>query len=417
MKNKRGICVAIACMLLLLSATGCKKVQEPTVQGKSPTGPSGSATMIASDVVHVSPEEQWAIDNGLYLDESPDELYQKALAEGGKVVIYTASSRHAKVKADFEAAYPGMELIPYNIQTGELIEKLRTEYEAGIRVVDIVQSKEVSGEYTIDFFHPGILHNYQPQSIYGNVAEEFKRNVSPFFVELSTWFYNDDTYPNGAPIDSWWDLIKPEWNGKVIFQDPLSSPSYLTLITTMTRPDVAEQMAENYKKEFGKEIVLDKDEPNAGYAWINRFLKTDYTLTSVADETVKAIGTVAGTTQVGYSASSKLREKELSMPYIQSDLEHFAPALGVYGLNFVSIVNEAPHPNGAKLYLQYVMGGADGNGAGFQPFNTFGAFPVRPETIPPKGSIDLSAVPLFEIDYEYNLNSMNAVHDYWLIRR
>ena len=115
--------------------------------------------------------QEWAVANGLSIDERPDELYKKALEEGGKVVIYTASSRHAKVKADFEATYPGMELIAYNISTGDLVEKLRTEYEAGLRNVDIVQSKEVNGEYTKEFFEKGILVNYQPETIFGNVDQ------------------------------------------------------------------------------------------------------------------------------------------------------------------------------------------------------------------------------------------------------
>lgn len=410
-KMRRFIC-SVFCIVVVLGMTGCQKV-ETTPLAKKAANEAPSVQQIPV----ISAEEQWAIDNGLNLDESPEELYQKALAEGGKVVIYTASSRHAKVKSDFEAAYPGMELIAYNISTGELIEKLRTEYEAGLRVADIVQSKEVSGEYTLEFFQNGILHNYQPASIFGNVSSEYLKNVTPFFVELSTWFYNDSAYPDGSPIDSWWDLIRPEWNGKVIFQDPTSSPTYMTLLATMIRDDVAQQMAESYKAEFGTDIVLAADEPNAGYAWINRFLKSDYTLSSVADETVKAVGTAPDTKLVGYSASSKIREKEKAMPYLQSDMEHFYPGLGVYGLNFVSIVNEAPHPNGAKLYIQYVMGGKDGNGKGFAPFNTLGAFPVRPETIPPKGSINLSQIPLFEIDYEYNQDAMSLVYDYWLERR
>lgn len=360
--------------------------------------------------------QEWAVANGLSIDERPDELYKKALEEGGKVVIYTASSRHAKVKADFEATYPGMELIAYNISTGDLVEKLRTEYEAGLRNVDIVQSKEVNGEYTKEFFEKGILVNYQPETIFGNVDPQFKENVTPFFLELSTWFYNDAAYPNGAPIDSWWDVIRPEFDGLIIFQDPASSPTYMTLIATLVRDDVAELMAQSYKEEFGEEIKLAKDEPNAGYAWINRFLKTNCTLTSIADETVKAIGTTAGVKLIGYCASSKIREKTGIMPYLATDMVNFKPALGVYGLNFISIANGCSHPNGAKLYIRYVMGGEDGKGVGFKPFNTLGAFPVRPEITPPAGSDNLSDITLFSTDYDYYQTSMTDVYDYWLER-
>lgn len=360
--------------------------------------------------------QQWAKDNGLDLDESEEELYKKALAEGGKIVIYTASSRHAKNKADFEKRYPGLELICYNISTGELPEKLRTEYAAGLRNVDIVQSKEVNGEYTKDFFDKGVLVNYQPKSIYGNVDPSLMTSVTPFFLELTTWFYNDSVYKNGSPVHSWWELLKPEFDGQIIFQDPASSPTYMTLIATLVRDDVAKMLEEDYKATFGKKIVLAKDEPNAGYAWINRFLKSKNQISSIADETVKAIGTAPNVKLIGLCASSKIREKEGAMPYLATDMVNFKPALCVPAINFVSIVNGCQHPNGAKLYLKYVMGGEDGKGPGYKAFNTLGAFPVRPEIEPPKGSDKLSDMTLFTADYDYYQSAMSDVYDYWLER-
>ena len=360
--------------------------------------------------------QQWAKENGLDKDESMDELYQAALKEGGKVIIYTASSRHAKVKADFEAAYPGMELICYNLKTGEIIEKLNTEYEAGVINADIVQSKEVSGEYTKSFIQTGILLNYQPDSIWGNVDPALKKDVTPFFLELTAWFYNDSAYPDGAPVDSWWDLLRPEFDGLIIFQEPSTSPTYMAFITTLVRDDVAEMMAKSYKEEFGTDIVLADDEPNAGYAWINRYLKSNNQLSSIADETVKAVGTAEGVKLIGYSASSKIREKSGTMPYLATDMTNFKPALSLPAINFVSIVNGAQHPNGAKLYLKYVMGGEDGKGPGYTPFNTLGAFPVRPEIEPPAGSDSLSDIALFTSDYDWYEEHHTEVYDYWLER-
>lgn len=360
--------------------------------------------------------QQWAKENGLDKDESMEELYQAALKEGGKVIIYTASSRHAKVKADFEAAYPGMELICYNLKTGEIIEKMITENEAGIINADIVQSKEVSGEYTKDFFQTGILLNYQPASIWGNVDPVLKKDVTPFFLELTAWFYNDSAYPNGSPIDSWWDVLRPEFDGLIIFQEPKTSPTYEAIITTLCRPDVAELMAKSYKEEFGEDIILAKDEPNSGYAWINRYLKSKNQLSQIADETVKAVGTAEGVKLIGFSASSKIREKSGTMPYLATEMKGFKPALSLPAINFVSIVTGCQHPNGAKLYLKYVMGGEDGKGPGYKPFNTLGAFPVRPEIEPPKGSDAITDITLFASDYDYYEEHHAEVYDYWLER-
>ena len=94
-------------------------------------------------------EDKWAEDNGLNLDESMDELYEKAKAEG-KVVIYTISSRTQKVANAFMEAYPGINVEVYDISSGTLKEKFLTEYESGIHTVDILHSKEQVGEYTFE---------------------------------------------------------------------------------------------------------------------------------------------------------------------------------------------------------------------------------------------------------------------------
>ena len=91
-------------------------------------------------------EQQWAREQGLHLDESVEELYRQALAEGGQVIIYSISSRHARIKPMFEADFPGMTLTAHTISSGELLEKFTREYEAGIRAADIVHSKEQVGE-------------------------------------------------------------------------------------------------------------------------------------------------------------------------------------------------------------------------------------------------------------------------------
>ena len=94
-----------------------------------------------------------AVDAGLYEDESSDELYKKALdEEGGKVVIYSISSRMAKVKASFEEDYPGMTLEVYDINANDMSTKLSTEYNSGIRTADVIHSKEQTGDYMINFF-------------------------------------------------------------------------------------------------------------------------------------------------------------------------------------------------------------------------------------------------------------------------
>jgi iron(III) transport system substrate-binding protein len=152
-------------------------------------------------------ETKWALDNGLDLDESMEELYGKAKEEG-KLVIYTISSRTQRIANAFMEKYPEIAVEVYDISSGTLKEKFITEYESGINTVDILHSKEQVGEYTFELVGEGWLHNYQPESIFGNVPESYK-TLTPLMLELNLWFYNTEVYET-CPITSWWDLTKEE---------------------------------------------------------------------------------------------------------------------------------------------------------------------------------------------------------------
>ena len=407
-KLKRLLALAMA-MCLVLGMSACQKIEDepestPASQGETAGGET------ASDV---SPEEQWAIDNGLYEDESMEELYEKALAEGGEVVVYTISSRLEQIKPMFEEDYPGMTLTPYDISSGELLEKFSREYEAGIKTADIIHSKEQVGQYLIEYFQPGILHNYQPESIYGTTDDSYMF-LSPLLFELNLWFYNTEVYDE-CPITSWWDLTKPEWKGRFVFQDAVDNTAYLAMLTTMVQH--ADDMAEDYKRVFGEEIVLADDEPTAAHAFIKRFLANDPIMAEGSDEVIEMVGAPGQTNPpVGYSSSVKLRMRDEGYAIDYSPLT-MTPTNGIYAMNFLGIVNECNHPNGAKLFIKYIMGGEDGKGRGYTPFATLGTWPARPENPSAEGNLPLEDIPLWPTDFDYVYNNILDVRDYWIAHR
>lgn len=355
--------------------------------------------------------KEWARSAGLHEDLTSEELYRRSLEEeGGKVVIYSISSRMARVKAAFEADYPGMTLENYDINSNDMATKLGTEYRAGIRTADVVHSKEQNGEYLVEFFGEGILHNYQPKSIFGTVNPEFLTELTPLYFESDWWFYNTNVYKE-SPISNWWDITKPEWRGKFIIQNPLGTVSYMSMITMMV--DLADEMADAYKMCYGTDIVLAKNEPTAGHAWIRRVLANDPIIMDSNNEVIKAVGEGTTSALIGYSPSSKYREREDKGWSIDVNPSIMVPMSGVPFMNFVAVVNEAPHPYGAQLLIRYLLGGEDGNGNGIQPFNTIGGWPVRPETKGKEGNIPFDSMPLWNLDYKYIYDNLQDVQDYW----
>ena len=250
----------------------------------------------------------WAEANGLNKTETVEELYEAAKKEG-VLNLYGCTGRLETVSQDFMKEYPGIQVNFYDLGINEMLDKFSREYAAGIYTADILQLKEQTGSISREYIAKGLLHNYHPEDIFDGVNPEYLV-VTPFVIELDWWNYNTDVYDD-LPISSWWDVTKPEWKGKFIFLDPSGEPDFPVLATCMVQN--ADMMAEEYKRVFGEEIVLDKDEPNAGYAWLKRMAANDPIMETSNSNIVKDVGGAPDMVDppIGYGVSSKLRERDI----------------------------------------------------------------------------------------------------------
>ena len=65
-------------------------------------------------------------------DETDEELYEQAIAEGGEVTLYSISSRCTKVAEAFMDKYPEITCTPFDISTNDLLDKVTREHEASM---------------------------------------------------------------------------------------------------------------------------------------------------------------------------------------------------------------------------------------------------------------------------------------------
>ncbi|MFR3922029.1 MAG: hypothetical protein ACLTYN_08675 [Dysosmobacter welbionis] len=56
-------------------------------------------------------------------DETDEELYEQAIAEGGEVTLYSISSRCTKVAEAFMDKYPEITCTPFDISTTDLLDR------------------------------------------------------------------------------------------------------------------------------------------------------------------------------------------------------------------------------------------------------------------------------------------------------
>ena len=278
----------IAAMLIVVSVLGCISCS------KKPAAQNAQTS-------------EWAKKVELYKDETPEELYEKAKKEGN-VVVYSISARMKKVKESFEKQYPGVTLEVYNLPTNEVLEKISREYDSGIRAADVIHIKDQDGSLYLDYVQKGKFHNYKPADIIKHIDPKYCQRAMPFYMELNEWFYNDEAYPDGPPITSWWDLTKPEWKGRVLVTNPLDNHSHMCIYVGLVLD--ADALADDYKRVFGEEITLHGTE-NAGYEFLKRFMENDPVFISSSSEMVEAVGTRGQERPpLAYASSSKMRERK-----------------------------------------------------------------------------------------------------------
>jgi iron(III) transport system substrate-binding protein len=187
-------------------------------------------------------------------------------------------------------------------------------------------------------------------------------------------FYNIDTWPDKPPIESWWDLTKPEWKGRLVIPDPRTFiPSYQLFTTIVLN---AEEMAKEYTRVFGKPLKLTT--PNAGYEWIKMVFANKPKLVKDTKEgrfigkpgqAKPSLGIGWNLARITDSGNPKYGNLQLS-PHVT-----LKPKVGLLYPTPLNIAYKAPHPNSAKLLARWLMGDEKGGG-GLAPWYTPGTFPI-----------------------------------------
>ncbi len=387
-------------LLMVLSMTAC--VTEPA----GTVGNPGSDTLPTGTI---PPEAaSWAaenkIDDG---SQTAEELYELAKKEG-KVVLYSISSRCTKVADSFNAQYPGVVCEAYDLNSGEIVEKIMREYDSGIINCDVVHCKDMDGAYHTEFVQKGLFHVYRPDDIIAHIPENLRQYTMPFYIELQNWFYNYEL-ADEQPINSWWDLTKPEWSGKFNFTAPTSTGDVTAALTALTA--YSDEFAANYEEVFGEPITYTCGVENAVYELIFR-LQNNNPLQMKTDESLEALS-MADSLIISMGPSSKLRNNA-SKGWKLKEIK-IEPYVGIPATNVVYIVDHCPHPNAAKLLVRWICGEADGKGEGNKPFQTLGGWPVRDDIPATEGMSTLESMNIIPEDPAYVYAHIADLIDFGLI--
>jgi iron(III) transport system substrate-binding protein len=248
----------------------------------------------------------------------------EAARKEGKVVVYNGAvgtPALPKVLAAFEGKY-GIRTELLEARASELRERIRTEQVAGKLLGDVSHNGSTTTALQLA---EGAFQPYGSLPNAGRPVAPFKADDTrgPIYVIQYGILVNTDMVKPAEEPKSWKDVLNPRWKGKILSDDmrALGGGAVFFMVTTQT-----------FGKEFHEKLAEQQPHMNrelrGNYPRVARGeypLYVPYTLPDILDLKglpVKAIMPVEGS------------------PYVRFD---------------GTILKGAPHPNGARLLLDFFL--------------------------------------------------------------
>ena len=351
-------------------------------------------------------------------DKTDEELFEEALKEDTTINVYATSSKMMKVEEGFEAAYPGLDLVVSDLKTDEVLSKAKIEHDTGNITADVLQTKDVNGNVFHEWYNQDILEPYYPKDICSHIDEGYLKYGYPLYASQSMWYYNTKAFPDGQPIHSWWEIIEKNEDGtqkyRLFTKEIGQESAYLSLFASFINN--ADEMAQSYKDTYGKDLEYTYDassfdfevpENNAGVEYLWRFSQAKMTFISDGDELVLAVhNSPAQDPALCLASAGKIGNRDESGYDIAWCL-NLEPYTALLNLECLFIAKGTNSPAGARLFIRYVTGGADGKSEGMKPFKKEGNWPVRDDVEDKKNPAQLTELGA-------RANDLSAIYDIYL---
>lgn len=333
-RKSRAILVLTLMLTLAITLVGCGGKSEPAKTDPAPS--NGSSTQ---------PEQP---------------------KPSGEITLYTSESQDQvnEMKADFEAAYPGVKVNVFRSGTGEVIAKLQTEKQANQVAADLIWFADYA--YFDSIANTSLLAHQSPEA--KNLKPEYQYKGGAFY-EVRQIFnvvaYN--TKQVTTPPTSWKDLTNPSLKGKVGMASPLYSGAAFSTLGTLVKLDgfgwdyYAALKSNNVKVEKG----------NGGVA--TKLASGEYSMVSVVDFMVR------------------------NLKNDGSPVDFIWPKEGAILIPTpVGIMKETKNPVAAKAFIDYLL-----SERGQKLFLKQGYLPVKSGIGTPPGTPPMEQMKLAPTDNAY----------------
>lgn len=295
--------------------------------------------------------------------EAPDFKTGADIAKAeqeGELVYYShdGEAGASAVVEGFMKDFPKIKARYVRAQTGALFNKVLSERAAGRFDVDVIQFSEIAT--AVDFQKRGGYERYvSPQNEF-YAPEHLSPTPGDYFwvgVTFAGIGYNTDRVPAAEAPKTWKDLLDPRWRNAMSTKQATSGMQFMEWYM------LRKLYGDDYWKEFAKQRPRGFD---ARAQLFDRLAKGEDKVCALAE----------------YAGYALYKEKNAPIAFVAPpDGLPATPALA-------GIVNKAPHPEAAKLFIDWHMSPRGQEVQQQNPYLLYGS--VRKNAPPMRGGVRLS---------------------------
>jgi iron(III) transport system substrate-binding protein len=296
--------VALAGAVLLVAACGTDGTEDP--------GSTDAPFSAVEEITNYSGADR------------EQHLYECAKAEGS-VLLYTSSSVAKTLFAPaFEAKYPGVTMEVYTA-TGELVQHLIEEEEAGVHNFDVYG--DIYGNITRDGTYFARYSSPGTAAILDELVTPYGVPANGFIMGAA---FNPDLVKGDDIPKTYEDLADPKWQGKIAGGYDTSTP--------ITYAAVRAQLGDDFMDRFAQNVVVTEGVSSRGVADLME----------------------AGTFPIAWSVSASYQKNDAVAKGLPFQFIPLDPMVGFYSP--FSISAHAPHPCAAALLVDWQIDTRPGGG-------------------------------------------------------
>jgi iron(III) transport system substrate-binding protein len=253
-------------------------------------------------------------------------LIQAAKKEG-KVVWYTslAIPSSTAIAHAFRTKYTGIDVEVHRTGSQRVLQRVMQEAPAGIKNVDVIHTSD-AGHFVL-LKEKGMLMKYVPKGTEVFPAD-FKDKDGFYFgmrATLSVIAHNPKIVADKDAPQTWKDLLNPKWKGKMVTAHPGYSGIIMTHVLALVNL--------------------------YGWDYFRDLAKSSLHIVQSANDPAGVVA--SGERPVGVNGAEYFYYKEQKKG---NPIKLIYPKEGVpLVVSPVAIAKDAPHPNGAKLFSEFIF--------------------------------------------------------------